>query len=142
MDVSFLIDPLRKTVTSVPDGYARAAELIGTDTASGSPLWSEATDPDASVEVITADDSLTNEPLSRGFFMVTLTRDGVPYERLFAGKAILNAYGNPPSDIKDQVKTLKAARERVRFLGSEDALLWFEQHAGGAPFNLDGSTEN
>ncbi|MGF6880358.1 hypothetical protein [Paraburkholderia sp. MM5477-R1] len=74
--------------------------------------------------------------------MVTLTRDGVPYERLFAGKAILNAYGNPPSDIKDQVKTLKAARERVRFLGSEDALLWFEQHAGGAPFNLDGSTEN
>ncbi|MGF6880359.1 hypothetical protein OKW35_009893 [Paraburkholderia sp. MM5477-R1] len=49
MDVSFLIDPLRETVTSVPDGYARAAELIGTDTASGSPLWSEATDPDASV---------------------------------------------------------------------------------------------
>lgn len=98
MDVSFFIDPLRKTVTSVSDGYARAAELIGTDTASGSPLWSEATDPDASVEVITADDSLANEPLSHGFFIVTLTRDDGPYERVFAGKAILNAYGNPPSD--------------------------------------------
>jgi hypothetical protein len=29
MDVSFLIDPIHKFVTSVQDGYARAGELIG-----------------------------------------------------------------------------------------------------------------
>ncbi|MBC8740466.1 hypothetical protein F6X40_27910 [Paraburkholderia sp. UCT31] len=137
MDVSFLIDPLKKTVSSVQDGYARAAELIGTDLVDGSTLWVVASDPDTSVEVLVADDSLINEPVPRGFFKVTLFREGEPYEHVYAGKAVLNAYGTLPDDIKEQVRTLKAVREMVTFLSAEDAFAWFETHQGGAPFPRD-----
>jgi hypothetical protein len=139
VDVSFLIDPLRETVTGVPDGFARAAELIGSDTVSGSTLWSIASDPDTSVQVIVADESFTDDPIARGFFLVSLNIDGDPQERVFAGKAVLNAYGALPDDIKEQVKTLKAAREHVRFLTTEEALRWFDLNTGQAPFDLDDS---
>ncbi|WP_243658518.1 hypothetical protein [Paraburkholderia sp. BL9I2N2] len=73
MDVSFLIDPILKTVTGVQDGYSRAGELIGTDLTDTATLWGDAADSDTSVEVIVADDSLTNNTISRGFFKVTLS---------------------------------------------------------------------
>jgi hypothetical protein len=133
LDVSFLIDPIHKTVTSVQDGYARAGELIGTDLTDTATLWGDAADPDTSVQVIVADDSLTNNTISLGFFKVTLELENVRMERVFAGKAVLNAYGSPVPDIKEQVKTLKAMRERVSFISAEDAFQWFEENTGGSP---------
>jgi hypothetical protein len=138
LDVSFLIDPIHKTVTSVQDGYARASELIGTDLTDTATLWGDAADPDTSVQVIVADDSLTNNTISLGFFKVTLELENVRMERVFAGKAVLNAYGSPVPDIKEQVKTLKAMRERVSFISAEDAFQWFEENTGGSPFSLEG----
>jgi hypothetical protein len=139
MDVSFVIDPLHETVTGIQDGFARAAELIGSDTVSGSALWSIASDPDTSVQVIVADESFTDDPIARGFFLVSLTVDEEAQERVFAGKAVLNAYGELPADIKEQVKTLKSAREHVRFLTTEEALRWFDMNTGQAPFDPDDS---
>ncbi|EUC20639.1 UNVERIFIED_ORG: hypothetical protein BDU10_9673 [Burkholderia sp. CF145] len=49
MDVSFLVDPIHKAVTSVQDGYARAGELIGTDLTDTATLWGDAADSDTSV---------------------------------------------------------------------------------------------
>ena len=138
MDVSFLIDPIQKAVTSVQDGYARAGELIGTELTDVVTLWGDAADSDTSVLVIVADDSLTNEAISRGFFKVTLELESAPTERVFAGKAVLNAYGNPPPDIKEQVKALRAMRERISFISGEDAFQWFEENTGGSPFSLEG----
>ncbi len=135
MDVSFLIDPIHKTVTSVQDGYARAGELIGTELTDTAPLWGEAADQDTSVQVIVADDSLANNTISRGFFKVTLELESVKMERVFAGKAVLNAYGSPRPDIKEQVKTLKAMRERISFISAEEAFQWFEENTGGSPFS-------
>ncbi|WP_243469208.1 hypothetical protein [Paraburkholderia sp. PGU19] len=129
-DVSFLIDPIHKTVTSVQDGYARAGELIDTDLTDTATLWGDAADSDTSVQVIVADDSLANNPISRGFFKVTLELENVRLERVLAGKAVLNAYGSPPPDINEQVKTLKAVRERVSFIRAEDAFQWFEENTG------------
>ncbi|SDJ30924.1 hypothetical protein SAMN04487926_14232 [Paraburkholderia steynii] len=137
MDVSFLVDPDHKTVTSVQDGYARAGELIGTDLTGTATLWGDAADSDTSVQVIVADDSLTNNPISRGFFTVTLELKNVRLERVLAGEAVLNAYGSPPPDIKEQVR-LKAVRERVSFISAEDAFQWFEENTGGSPFSLEG----
>lgn len=48
MDVSFLVDPIHKSVTSVQDGYARAGELIGTDLTDTATLWGDAADSDTS----------------------------------------------------------------------------------------------
>ncbi|TCG03650.1 hypothetical protein BZM27_46810 [Paraburkholderia steynii] len=138
MDVSFLIDPVHKTVTSVQDGYARADELIGTDLTDTATLWGDAADPDTSVRVIVADDSLTNNTISRGFFKVMLELENVGVERVFAGKAVLDAYGSPRPDIREQVKTLKAIRERVSFISAEDAFQWFDENTGGSPFSLEG----
>ncbi|MGF6852939.1 hypothetical protein [Paraburkholderia sp. CI3] len=137
MDVSFLIDPIHKTVTSAQDGYARAGELIGTDLTDIATLWGDAADSDTSVQVIVADDSLVNNTIRRGFFKVTLELENVRLERVFAGKAVLNAYGSPRADIKEQVKTLKAIRERVSFIDAEDAFHWFEENTGGSPFSLE-----
>ena len=137
MDVSFLIDPIHKTVTSVKDGYARAVELIGTDLTDTATLWGDAADSDTSVQVIVADDSLTNNAISRGFLKVTLELEHVRLERVLAGRAVLNAYGSPPPDINEQVKTLKAVRERVRFISAEDAFQWFDENTGGSPFSLE-----
>jgi hypothetical protein len=58
-------------------------------------------------------------------------------ERVLAGKAVLNAYGSPPPDIKEQLKTLKAMRERISFISAEDAFHWFEANTGGSPFSLE-----
>ncbi|KAA1014836.1 hypothetical protein FVF58_02565 [Paraburkholderia panacisoli] len=138
MDVSFLIDPIHKTVTSVQDGYSRAGELIGTDLTDTATLWGDAADSDTSVQVIVADDSLTNNTISRGFFKVTLALENVRVERVLAGKAVLNAYCSPPPDIKEQVRTLMAVRERVSFISVEDAFQWFEENTGGSPFSLEG----
>ncbi|WP_235850752.1 hypothetical protein [Paraburkholderia piptadeniae] len=138
VDVSFLIDPIHKTVTSVQDGYARAGELIGTDLTDTGTLWGDSADPDTSVQVIVADDSLANNTISRGFFKVTLELENVRLERVFAGKAVLNAYGSPRPDIKEQVKTLKAMRERVSFISAAEAFHWFEENTGGSPFSLEG----
>ncbi|CAN7796006.1 hypothetical protein LJR267_009632 [Paraburkholderia hospita] len=138
MDVSFLIDPIHKTVTSVQDGYARAGELIGTDLTDAATLWGDAADSDTSIQVIVADDSFTNNPISRGFFKVTLELETERLERVLAGKAVLNVYGSPPPDIKEQVKTLKAVRERVSFISAEDAFQWFEENTGSSPFSLEG----
>ncbi|MEM5389948.1 hypothetical protein VSR68_41510 [Paraburkholderia phymatum] len=137
MDVSFLIDPIYKTVTSVQDGYARAGELIGTELTDTATLWGEPADSDTSVQVIVADDSLANNTTSRGFFKVTLELESVRMERVFAGKAVLNAYGSPRPDIKEQVKTLKAMRERVSFISAEEAFQWFEENTGGSPFSQE-----
>ncbi|SDJ57893.1 hypothetical protein SAMN04487926_1679 [Paraburkholderia steynii] len=138
MDVSFLVDPIHKTVTSVQDGYARAGELIGTDLTDTATLWGDAADSDTSVQVIVADDTLTSNTISRGFFKVTLEVESVRLERVLAGKAVLNAYGTLPPDVKEQVKTLKAVRERVTFISAEDAFQWFEENIGGSPFSLEG----
>jgi hypothetical protein len=138
VDVSFLVDPILKTVASVQDGYSRAGELIGTDLTDTATLWGDAADSDTSVEVIVADDALTNNTISRGFFKVTLALENVRVERVLAGKAVLNAYGSPPPDIKEQVRTLKAVRERVSFISVEDAFQWFEENTGGSPFSLEG----
>lgn len=135
MDVSFLIDPIQKTVTSVQDGYARAGELIGTDLTDTATLWGDAADSDTSVQVIVADDSLVNDTTSRGFFKVTLELENVKLDRVFAESAVLNAYGSPRPDIKEQVKTLRAMRERVSFISAEDAFQWFEENTGGSPFS-------
>lgn len=137
VDVSFLIDPIHKTVTNVQDGYARTGELIGTELTDATTLWGDAADSDTSVQVIVADDSLTNNPTSQGFFKVTLELEELRLERVFAGKAVLNAYGSPPPDIKEQVRTLKATRERVSFISAEDAFQWFEENTGGSPFSLE-----
>jgi hypothetical protein len=64
--------------------------------------------------------------------------ESVRLERVLAGKAVLNAYGTLPPDIKEQVKTLKAVRERVTFISAEDAFQWFEENTGGSPFSLEG----
>jgi hypothetical protein len=138
VDVSFLIDPIHKTVTGVQDGYARAGELIGTDLTDAVTLCGDAADSDTYVQVIVADDSLTNNTISRGFFKVTLELENVSLEWVLAGKAVLNAYGSLPPDIKEQVKTLKAMRERVSFISAEDAFQWFEENTGGSPFSLEG----
>ena len=138
MDVSFLIDPIHKTVPSVQDGYARAGELVGTDLTDTATLWGDAADSDTSVQVIVADDSLTSNAISRGFFKVTLELENVRLEQALAGRAVLNAYGSPPPDINEQVKTLKAVRECVRFISAEDAFQWFEENTGGSPFSLEG----
>ncbi|MPW22158.1 hypothetical protein GCT13_36330 [Paraburkholderia sp. CNPSo 3157] len=137
MDVSFLIDPIHKTVIIVQDGYARVGELIGTELTDTATLWGEAADSDTSVQVIVADDSLANNTISRGFFKVTLELESVKMERVFAGKAVLNAYGSPRPDIKEQVKTLKAMRERISFISAEEAFQWFEENTGGSPFSAE-----
>jgi hypothetical protein len=103
----------------------------------GSTLWVVAADPDTSVEVLVADDSLINEPGSRGFFRITFIRDGEPYERAFAGKAVLSAYGHPPEDVAQQVRTVKAVNEMVTYLSLQDAIAWFDEHDGGTPFDRD-----
>jgi hypothetical protein len=69
--------------------------LSGTDLTDTATLWGDAADSDTSVQVIVADDSLTSNAISRGFFKVSLEVENVRLERVLAGKAVLNAYGNP-----------------------------------------------
>jgi hypothetical protein len=92
---------------------------------------------DTSVKVLVADDSLINEAVSRGFPRITFIRDGDPSERVFAGKSLLSVYRRPPEDVAQQVRTLKATKERVTYLSLQDAIAWFDEDDGGTLFNRD-----
>jgi hypothetical protein len=59
---------------------------------------------------------------SQGKAKVTLELESVRMERASGGKAVLNAYGSPPPDIKERVKALMAMGERVSFISAEDAI--------------------
>lgn len=130
-------EDLKKSISTVKDGYGQAAALLGTDLADSSTLWVNASGPDTSVKVLVADDSLINEAVSRGFLRITFIRDGDPYERVFAGKSVLSTYRHPPEDVAQQVRTPKAVEEMVTYLSLQDAIAGFDEDGGGTPFNRD-----
>lgn len=56
MFASYLIDPAAHSVEMVRDGFERAASLIGSDRLEIATLWSAPLDPDASIDIVFAED--------------------------------------------------------------------------------------
>ncbi|WP_222946035.1 hypothetical protein [Paraburkholderia sp. UCT31] len=128
--VSYLIDPLARTIQKVRDGFDNAASLIGTDSLDCETLWSTPADPDSSVEVFAAEDGVLDEPWSRAFFRLRLTHDGTNLEKIFAGKAVLAAFGIVPDDLARQVATPTAVESGVEFLAESAAIEGLAEHSG------------
>ncbi|TCK32599.1 hypothetical protein B0G84_8414 [Paraburkholderia sp. BL8N3] len=91
MFVSYLIDPLSRTVAKIIDGFDRAQELLGTERLEVATLWTGPFDPDSSVDLVYADDAALDEPLSQTGFRLRFTCRGMTKIWDISGKAVLAA---------------------------------------------------
>ncbi|MFL9911932.1 hypothetical protein [Paraburkholderia sp. RL17-337-BIB-A] len=125
MFASYLIDPLAHSVETVRDGVERAASLIESDRLEIATLWTGPLDPDASIDIVFAEDGFLQKPLSDSFFRLRFVIGGKVTERIVAGKAVLGAFGEVPDDIAGQVRTLPAMEGAIDFI--DDAALALER---------------
>jgi len=129
--VSYLIDPLSRTVTKVRDGFDRAQQLLGTDRLDIATLWTGSFDPDSSVDLVYADAAALDEPLSETGFRLRFECHGEPKVWEVTGKAVLAAGGDVPQDIASQIGTVVSVEAAIEFhsVGEAGVVRWNE-HRG------------
>ncbi|TCG05318.1 hypothetical protein BZM27_34570 [Paraburkholderia steynii] len=101
----YLIDPVRRSVEKVSDGFDRAAGLTNSEAPELDTLWADAPDPDSSVNVA-YDPDAGGQPA----FRLRLSHRGNTTERVFAGRGVLMACGAVPGDIAQQGSTTEAVQ--------------------------------
>ncbi|WOD14454.1 hypothetical protein [Paraburkholderia kirstenboschensis] len=106
----YLIDPAGRSIEQVEEGFARAAELTGSEAPQLDTLWSNAADPDSCVDLI-YDPDADEQPS----FRLRLQHAGKVIERVLAGPAVLVACGAVPDGLAHQLATQDAVASAVDF---------------------------
>ncbi|SAK79184.1 hypothetical protein AWB76_05300 [Caballeronia temeraria] len=108
MFLCYLIDPDRRSITKVNDGFDRASELTRSETPRLAELWTDFADS-------TLDVAYSPDADEQPSFRVRLSFRGKTIERAINGKGVLIACGEIPPEIARQIQTAKAVEESVEF---------------------------
>ena len=108
MFLSYLIDPDRRSITKVNDGFDRASELTGSEHPELAELWTDFEDS-------TLDVAYGQDAEEQPSFRVRLSFRGKTIEQAISGKGVLIACGEIPSEIVQQIQTAKAVEKMVEF---------------------------
>ncbi|TCG03060.1 hypothetical protein BZM27_51305 [Paraburkholderia steynii] len=117
----YLVDPVRRSVEKVSDGFDRAAELTNSEAPELDTLWADPSIPDSSVDVA-YDPDAGDQPA----FRLRLSHGGNTTERVVAGRGVLMACGAVPGDIAQQVSTTETVQAAIDFVGQirTDVAAW------------------
>lgn len=116
MFLSHVVNPRRRTIVKVSDGFDRARELTCAETLELHTLWQDMGEPDTLVDVIYSHDA---EGAPR--FRLRLTCAGSHLEHIIAGNGVLIACGAVPEEQARQLSsssTLEAVVEYLRKPGT------------------------
>ncbi|MDR5799004.1 MULTISPECIES: hypothetical protein [Caballeronia] len=116
MFVSYLIDPLERSVTKVSNGFDRAPALLDTECLEMTNLWTDMADDESTVDMVTAEEDLLEPPEAYATFAFTLKLGLESLRRHFCGKGILVVCGNVRADLAEQVATIDNVQSAVEFL--------------------------
>ena len=129
MFLSYLIDPNRRTVEQVSDGFDRASELLACESEAPElhSLWQDISDPDSSVDVASSRGA-EDEPC----FRVRLTHSGKTRELVVAGRGVLIACGAVPDEIARQIATTRLLEAHIEYLGDPHSAAadWLKSELG------------
>ncbi len=106
----YLIDPAGRSIEQVEEGFARAAELTGSEAPQVDTLWSDTDDPDSTVDLIYNPDA-DDQPS----FRLRLQQAGNVLQREIAGPAVLVACGAVPDEMAHQLAAQDAVASAVDF---------------------------
>lgn len=99
MFLSYLIDPMHRSIEKVVNGFDHAVELIGSDELLTRTLWQATWDADSLVDVISSAD-----PDDDSRFRLCLTYDRARLELVVAGRGVLLVCGEIPEELARQVR--------------------------------------
>ena len=108
MFLCYLIDPDRRCITKVNDGFDRASELTGSEHPGLAELWTDFADS-------TLDVAYSPDADEQPSFRVRLSFRGKTIEQAISGKGVLIACGEIPPEIAQQIRTAKAVATMVEF---------------------------
>ncbi|WP_244808720.1 hypothetical protein [Caballeronia zhejiangensis] len=108
MFLCYLIDPDRRCITKVNDGFDRASELTGSEHPGLAELWTDFADS-------TLDIAYSPDADEQPSFRVRLFFRGKTIEQAISGKGVLLACGEIPPEIAQQIRTAKAVQKMVEF---------------------------